>query len=208
MNILIADRQPLIRRGIIEILSSNQDEITFFEAGNSSDLLRIIQVSRIDIALIDFEIRSEYSMDLVQECKMISREPLKFIFLVQSISIFEMKRAKELQIDGFILKDAPVEDILYAFKVIKRGEKFYPSKMIEKAFSNVEGEGLKLLTEREMDVFSELRKGLNNGQISSNLYIAEGTTKKHISNILNKLKLSNRTEVVIYANKLYSNQNS
>jgi two-component system nitrate/nitrite response regulator NarL len=109
-------------------------------------------------------------------------------------------------VNGYLLKDALVEDVLYAFNVVRRGEKFYPARIIERTFGEVEGKNLKLLTAREMDVFTELRKGLTNCQIGNNLYITEGTAKKHISSILNKLKLSNRMEAVVYANKLYRNQ--
>jgi two-component system nitrate/nitrite response regulator NarL len=126
--------------------------------------------------------------------------------LASNISIFEFRHAKELGVNGYILKDALIEDVRYVFNVVRRGEKFYPARIIEKTFSEVEGKNLKLLTAREMEVFTELRKGLTNCQISNNLYITEGTTKKHISSILNKLKLSNRMEAVVYANKLYRNQ--
>ncbi|HHU17988.1 MAG TPA: response regulator transcription factor [Clostridiales bacterium] len=77
--------------------------------------------------------------------------------------------------------------------------KYYPSKLVENTLNGARRDGLQLLTERELDVLSELRKGLTNGEISNKLFITEGTTKKHISSILNKLKLSNRVEAVIYS---------
>lgn len=207
MNILIADCQPLIRRGIVEILSANKEFFSIRETGSLSDSLKILQIHNVDIAFIGLHLGADDGLELIDRAKHLNRNRTKYILLVSTISIFEFRRAKELEIDGYILKDAMVEDILYAFNVIRRGEKFYPSKIIEKALYGGEGEGLKLLTERELDVFSELRKGLTNCQISHNLYITEGTTKKHVSSILNKLKLSNRMEAVVYANKLYGHQN-
>ena len=206
MNILIADHQPLIRRGIMEVLSSAKESYRIYETGSLAEAMKISQVQSIDIAFIDLHLGIDDGLEMVDKVKQSGQINMKFILMATTISIFEFRRAKELGIDGYILKDALIEDILYAFNVVKRGEKFYQSKIIEKAFSGVESEGLKLLTERELDVFSELRKGLTNGQISNNLFITEGTTKKHISSILNKLKLSNRMEVVVYANKLYGNQ--
>jgi two-component system nitrate/nitrite response regulator NarL len=206
MNILIADHQPLIRRGIMEILSNTKDSYGIYEAGTLAEALKIAQAQNVDMTFIDLHLGSDDGLELVDKVRHSMQDSMKFILMATTISIFEFRRAKELGVDGYILKDALVEDILYAFNVVKRGEKFYQSKIIEKAFTGVESEGLKLLTERELDVFSELRKGLTNDQISNNLFITEGTTKKHISSILNKLKLSNRMEVVVYANKLYGNQ--
>lgn len=206
MNILIADHQPLIRRGIMEVLSNTKESYCIFEAGTLAEAMRITQAQNIDIAFVDLHLGTDDGLEMVDKVRMSCQSSMKFILMAATISIFEFRRAKELGVDGYILKDALVEDILYAFNVVRRGEKFYQSKIIEKAFTGVESDGLKLLTERELDVFSELRKGLTNGQISSNLFITEGTTKKHISSILNKLKLSNRMEVVVYANKLYGNQ--
>lgn len=206
MNILIVDHQPLIRRGIMEILSNTKEPYSIYEAGTLAEAMKITQVQNLDMTFIDLHLGTDDGLELVDRVRHSVQDNMKFILMATTISIFEFRRAKELGVDGYILKDALVEDILYAFNVVKRGEKFYQSKIIEKAFNGVESEGLKLLTERELDVFSELRKGLTNGQISNNLFITEGTTKKHISSILNKLKLSNRTEVVVYANKLYGNQ--
>ncbi|MEL7656702.1 MAG: response regulator transcription factor [Bacillota bacterium] len=205
MNILIVDRQPLIRRGIIEVLSAINESYSVHEAGSFSEALKIFQRNLIDIAFIDLSMG--LGLELIERAKQLDQMEIKYILMATKISIFEFRKAKELEVDGFILKDALVEDILYAFNVIRRGEKFYPSRIIEKALNGVEEEGLRLLTDRELDVFSELRKGLTNCQISSNLYITEGTTKKHVSSILNKLKLSNRMEAVVYANKLYGSQN-
>lgn len=207
MDILIVDHQPLIRRGIMEVLSAKNETFAIHEAGTFTEAMIILHTQDIDIAFIELHLGSDDGLELIDRSKsQIKQIKTKFILLTTSISIFEFRRAKELGVDGYILKDALVEDVLYAFNVVKRGEKYYPSKIIDKAFNRIEEESLMLLTVRELDVFTELRKGLTNGQISHNLFITEGTTKKHISSILNKLKLTNRMEVVVYANKLYGNQ--
>ena len=68
--------------------------------------------------------------------------------------------------------------------------------------SDKERDGICLLTNRELEVLAELSKGLTNLQIGNNLFISEGTAKKHVSSILSKLNMSNRMEVVVYANRL------
>jgi DNA-binding NarL/FixJ family response regulator len=73
---------------------------------------------------------------------------------------------------------------------------------VEKALSDKERDGICLLTNRELEVLAELSKGLTNSQIGNNLFISEGTAKKHVSSILSKLNMSNRMEVVVYAYRL------
>jgi two-component system nitrate/nitrite response regulator NarL len=206
MNILVADYQPLVRRGLIEVLSNSKEAYSFFEAGTLEQALEIIKAEVIDVLFVELHLESYDGLELIKKAQQFGQRNIKYIILASSISIFELRHAMELGVNGYILKDALVEDVRYVFNVVRRGEKFYPARIIEKTFSEVEGKNLKLLTAREMEVFTELRKGLTNCQISNNLYITEGTTKKHISSILNKLKLSNRMEAVVYANKLYRNQ--
>lgn len=207
MEILVVDHQPLIRRGMIEVLSLYKGQHIIKEAGNITEAMRIFHLQQMDIAFVGLHLGDEDGLELIDRAKKIADSCCKFILLASSISIFELKRSKELDVDGYVMKDSFIEDILYAFNVVKRGEKFFPPKLIETSFYGKEQNELRLLTERELDVFYELRKGLTNHQISSNLFITEGTTKKHVSSILNKLKLANRTEAVIYANRLYGSRN-
>lgn len=199
INILIADHQPLLRKGLKEVLSIYKENYLFYEAGTLKDAIKICQSKSIDIVFVELQLGIDDGLELVYSIKQENNTHTKVIILLTSISIFEFRRAKELDVDGYIQKDAPIDDILYAFNVIKRGEKYYPSKLVENTLNGARRDGLQLLTERELDVLSELRKGLTNGEISNKLFITEGTTKKHISSILNKLKLSNRVEAVIYS---------
>ena len=202
------DRQPLIRRGMAEVLSLYKNQHVIREAATITEALRMIQVHAIEIAFIGLHLGDEDGLELIDHAKKLKPGQIKYLILTSTISIFELRRSKELEVDGYIMKDSFIEDILYAFNVVKRGEKFYPPRLAEKAIYGKESDELKLLTERELDVFRELRKGLTNNQISNNLFITEGTTKKHVSSILNKLKLSNRMEAVVFANKIYGSTNS
>jgi two-component system nitrate/nitrite response regulator NarL len=140
LNILIADHQPLIRRGIMEILSNTKESYNVFEAGTLAEAIKIILAQNVDIAFVDLHLGADDGLELVDKVRQVGQENTKFILMATTISIFEFRRAKELSVDGYILKDAMIEDILYAFNVVKRGEKFYQSKIIEKAFSGVESE--------------------------------------------------------------------
>jgi DNA-binding NarL/FixJ family response regulator len=200
MSILIADSQPLFRYGAIQVLDSYLDNKEYLVADNTEDALRILETEKVDIAIIDLNLRDTGGLELI--CRYKEREfvgcPVKFVLIVSTISLYEFTRAKELDIDAYILRNSTAEDIKYVFNVIKRGDKYCPFNIID------DRDLTNYLTQRELEVLMELSKGLTNSEISHNLYISESTTKKHISNILNKLQLSNRMEAMAYANGHYS----
>lgn len=204
MCILIVDDHPLVRRGIIDILSMNKIGEDIKETDNIADAMKALKGNQINIIMVDLHLGLENGFDLIEKAKELYNK-LKYVILTSSSSLLDFRRAKQLDIDGYILKDAFVEDILYALNVIKRGGKFYSPRFLENTLNGFEPIELQVLTEREKEVLTQLSMGLTNAQISDVLYISEGTTKKHISNILSKLNMSNRIEAVLYARKLYGN---
>lgn len=110
----------------------------------------------------------------------------------------DFTKAQEIGVDGFVLKEAFAEDIIYAIHVVARGKKFYDPEIMQ--YIKSEEEVLKDLTPRERDILLELGKGLNNTQIANKLYISENTVKKHISNIFSKLGISQRVEAALFVN--------
>lgn len=204
MKILIIDKQPLLRKGIIQVLSSVPGDRIYIEAKSIEEGLEKNNKAVADVIFIELNLGDGSGLDFIEENK--NKQRQKYFILADSMNMFEFRRSKELDVDAYILKDSDGEDIKYAFNRVMKGEKYYPQELVEKALSYKEGGALRLLTEREMDVLIELSKGLTNSQIGDNLYIAEGTAKKHISNILNKLNMNNRMEVLVYANKLVAGQ--
>lgn len=202
MSILIVDDHPLVRRGIIDILSVNKTGEDIRESGNIEEAMKILNSQPVNIIMVDLHLGLENGFDLIEVVKKLYKK-IKLVILTSSSNLMDFRKAKELNVDGYILKDAFVEDILYALNVIKRGGKFYSSGFLEKTMNGMVPSELQVLTARENEVFSLLSKGLSNAQISEKLFISEGTTKKHISSILAKLNLSSRIEVIIYAVKIY-----
>lgn len=205
MRILIVDDQPLIRKGIVHILLSERDDQQFIEATTVKEAEEICKTNSVDVIFVELHLKDGSGFDLISSIKAPGGNSPKIILLASTISIFEFRRAKELDVEGYLLKEADAEDLKYAYNLILKGEKYYPAKLVEKALSEKDRDGMCLLTDREMDVLAELSKGLTNSQIGNNLYISEGTAKKHISSILSKLNMSNRMEVLVYANRLSGN---
>lgn len=207
MYILIVDSHPLITKGMVNILSNDYNTEELHEANNYLEARKLLQNHKIQILITGLNLSYENGLDLITYAKK-NYSSIKVIALSTTDNIYDFMKAKEIGVDGYLLKSAKIEDFEYALKVIQRGDHFYSNQLLEKSIHSTEPKELSELTEREKEVFKLLCKGLTNYEISKNLYITEATIKKHISNILNKLHLSNRIDVIFWANNFYDNQNN
>lgn len=197
MKVLVVDDHPLVRKGILSILSSEEGITDIIEASNVKEALDKLSSHNPDIVIVDLRLGKEDGLAVVIKGKN-SGCTAKFIILTSSSSKEDFLRAQEAGIDGYILKEAFSEDIIYAFHVVARGKKFFDPDMLQYQIEKTD-DNLYELTPREKDVLIELGKGLSNSQIAKRLYISEHTVKKHISSILSKLGLNHRTEAALFA---------
>lgn len=200
MKLLIVDGHEIVRKGLVALLEKEEVITDIQEAGELEEALKLVTIQEPpDLVLIDVHLGDQNSLDLIEMCK--DRQiDTKFVVLTASSRKGDFIRAKELGAAGYLLKDSNVEDIIYA---INRGKKIYDSQiMIEEPFSE-RSNLLASLTERETEIFLEIGRGLTNTQIAEKLYITENTVKKHITGLLSKLGVKRRTEVALYATKIW-----
>lgn len=202
MKILIIDDHDIVRKGIVAMLECETEFEEITEAGNMEEAVKMLTIHTPDMALVDINLAGKNGLDIIEQAQQ-RQIATKFVVLTSSSRKSDFIRAKELEVDGYILKDSNVEDIIYALKSIARGRKFYDAQIAEKDKPDDRGKLLETLTEREKEIFVEIGKGLTNTQIAEKLYITENTVKKHISSLLGKLGLTRRTEVALYATKLW-----
>ncbi|MGI6227147.1 MAG: response regulator [Peptococcales bacterium] len=201
MKVLVVDDHPMVRKGISSTLSLEKDVTEIQEASNVQEAMQKLSKYNPDISIIDLMLGKEDGLEVV--CTAKSKElTTKFIVLTSSAKREDFLRAQEAGVDGYILKEAFTEDIIYAFHVVARGKKFFDPEFVFLKSKNRLENNLEELSPREKDVLVELGKGLSNLQIAQNLYISENTVKKHVSNILSKLNLSHRLEAALYVNKM------
>lgn len=202
MKILIVDDHPLVRKGLASTIGMESSEYEIEEAANIEEALRINKTWNPDLIMVDVCLGKENGIDLIEKLKR-EYDETKTMILTSSYSNENYFRARSLGIDGYILKGALIEDILYALKVVERGKRYIDPEILDHvdySIKSLAGD----LTEREKEVLVELSEGHSNRIIGENLYISEYTVKKHISSILEKLHLKNRTEAAIYSKNLYS----
>ena len=200
MKILIVDDHPLVRKGISSTLTFEKDIDKILEASNISEALNLLQMENPELAIVDLNLGKEDGLEIIAKSKKQGINT-KFLILTSSIKKDDFTRAKEMKVDGYILKEAFAEDILYAIHVVLRGKQFIdPEVMKYQTSKNNEEICFGELTPRESDVLVELGKGLSNNEIANNLFISEHTVKKHVSNILSKLELEHRTQAALLVN--------
>lgn len=204
MKILIVDDHPLVRKGIASILSFEQDFDEILEASNIEEAMDLILTEEPVLAIVDLNLGNDDGLEIVSNSRN-KGVKTKFVILTSSVRKDDFTRAMEIGVNGYILKEAFAEDILYAIRVVLRGKQFIDPEVIRyQTAASREMNGLEDLTPRESDVLMELGKGLSNYEIAKELFISENTVKKHVSNILSKLELSHRTQAAL----LVSNSSS
>ena len=204
MQIVIVDDHPLVRKGLTSILSIDGAMKVLGEAASRKEALTLFQKTKPDLAIVDLRLANESGLELISEAKQ-QGVTCKFVVLTSSTEEHDFKQAKEIGVDGYILKEALPEELLHALRIIGRGRKYYDpgvfdlvSKLSESPF---EKDGhIEHLTPKEKEVLLELGMGHSNKQISQALYITEYTVKKHVSQVLAKLDLADRTNAALYAN--------
>ncbi|MEN8907232.1 MAG: response regulator transcription factor [Clostridiales bacterium] len=202
MILIVVDDHPTVRKGIISIVSSNNNEYKILEAATQLEAEKIIEATNPDMALIDLKLgRNQSGIGLIKNMKKLNLKT-KFIILTGGLMSSDFEEAEKLNVDGYIMKDAVSEDINYAINLIARGQKYYSPTVMNYYKRSKKNTQLDILTNRESEVIERVVKGMTNEKIAKELFISENTVKKHISSILTKLELDNRSQVAYFLSNI------
>jgi len=198
MRIVIIDDHPLVRQGLSAVLSIEDDMSIVGEASTAKEGINCVCEKQPDIAIVDLRLGDSCGLDTIQSCK--EQVPkCKYIVLTSSADRDDFCKAEEIGADGYILKQAFPEEIVSAVRLVHRGRKYFDPIMVEHIINNKIHDPFSALTSRERDVLNALGEGLRNREIAGKLFITEFTVKKHVSQILAKLDLSDRTQAALLA---------
>jgi NarL family two-component system response regulator LiaR len=205
IRILVADDHPVVREGLVAILSTQADFLVVAEADSGEALLAKARQFRPDIVLTDLEMPKG---DGVEAIRLVRAElpQIQFIAFTAFDSDERIVGAVQAGAKGYLLKGAPREDVFRAIRVVSKGGSLLEPTVASKLLQHMSGEGhhnaanlAEALTEREMEVLQLLGTGKTNKEIGAILFITERTVKFYVSAILGKLNASNRTEAVTIA---------
>ncbi|WP_138494604.1 response regulator [Paenibacillus pinistramenti] len=201
MKIVIVDDHPLVRKGLAAVISMQPDVQFAGEATNKREALSVIENTRPDLVLLDLKLAEESGLDVVVAARGMGLRS-KFVLLTSSASREDFKRAEEIQVDGYVMKEALPEELLYAIHLVHKGRKYYDPGLVTSRLQDNELSPADELTPKEKEVLISLGHGCSNREIAQKLFISEYTVKKHVSQILAKLQVADRTQAALYANSI------
>lgn len=199
--IMVLDDHPIAREGLEAIIKMYRPEEEIVQVGTVKEAITIMDMQKIDMVFVDINLGEGSGFDFLEWLEPEQSE-VKVFMITSSSSESDFLHARALGVDAYLLKDAFIDDIVYSLKVIERGGKFYSSDLVDQMGQLSEDEKLlETLTKRELEVLFFLNKGYSNAKIGEELFVSEGTVKKHISNILGKLGLENRMEAGLFSSR-------
>ena len=209
-RVLLVDDQPLLRTGFRMILSAEADLTIVGEAGDGATAVEAARRLRPDVVLMDIRMPG---MDGIQATRALAgpgvEDPIKVLILTTfglDEYVVESLRAGA---SGFLLKDAPPEDLVEAIRIVAAGEALLAPSVTRRLLDRVASRlppanddtipALAQLTERELEVLKLMARGLSNAEIAEKLVVSETTVKTHVSRVLAKLDIRDRVQAVIFA---------
>ncbi|WP_309730634.1 response regulator transcription factor [Chamaesiphon sp. OTE_75_metabat_556] len=209
ITLLLVDDQNLIRQGLKALLELEPDLCVVGEAENGAVAIEAVKTLAPNVVLMDIRMPV---MDGVTATREICRQfpAVNILVLTTFDDDTYVAAAIEYGAKGYLLKDTPSEEIAAAIRAVDRGYTHLAPGMLAKIMSrHAEQHGTNLppalaeLTPRELEVLKLIAKGANNREIAQTLYISEGTVKNHVTNLLNRLNLRDRTQAAIFANTYF-----
>jgi two-component system, NarL family, response regulator len=197
IRILIIDDHPLIREGLGALISTQNNLMVVGEGSDGKDALGLYRKHRPDIVLMDLAMPG---LGGVEATTAIRKEfpNAKILVLTIRTGDEDIHRALQAGAKGYLLKECSSTQLFEAILAIHNGRRYIPASV---AIQLAERPPASDLTERELQILSSLASGKSNKEIADDLEISEPTVKGHVSNILEKLGASDRTEAVITALK-------
>jgi DNA-binding NarL/FixJ family response regulator len=205
IRVLVADDQSMVRAGFRMLLAGEDDIEVIAEASNG--LEAVDQAARFHPAVILMDIRMPHLDGLEASRRILAADPSARILILTTFDLDEyVYEALRAGASGFVLKDEPPEQLLAAIRVVAGGEALLSptvTKRVIKQFARMPHSQpprpFSELTERELDVFRLIARGLSNAEIGRELFISDTTVKTHITHILMKLNLRDRVQAVVLA---------
>ncbi|MGM0852579.1 MAG: response regulator [Bacillota bacterium] len=208
IKLLLVDDHAVLRDGLKTIIESEDDIKVIGEAVSGSDALNKVRELAPNIILMDINLPGMNGVEVTRILKQQYPHIKVLILTMHSHEEYFMSAIKE-GADGYLLKDAPSDQVVEAVRTVFHGESVIHPSLTRKLLTFHQQKQRKdkeenLLTEREREVLTCLVEGLTNKEIGKRLFVSDKTVKIHVSNIFKKLNVKSRSQVIIHAvqNKL------
>ena len=198
IRVLIADDHPVVRAGLRDMLSAQPDFDVVAEAVNGAEAVTLATRLQPHVVLMDLRMPEMDGVSAIAQIKAQNRD-IQILVLTTYESDSDILPAVEVGATGYLLKDAPREELFQAIRAAAQGKPVLTSAIAARLMERMRSPTVEALTSREIDVLKLVAKGLHNKQIASQLHITEATVKSHLIRTYGKLGVEDRTAAVTKA---------
>lgn len=208
IKVLLVDDQEMVRKGFRLLLETEEDMEIVGEAENGAEAVTQSSRTKPDVVLMDIQMPVMDGLEATRRIVSLKIGTSPRVLILTTFEkdeyIFEALRSGA---SGFLLKNAPPEDLIDAVRIVANGNALLAPSVTERIISEFakislpdkRKSELGQLTEREVEVLGLLAKGSTNAEIANALFISEATVKTHVSNLFTKLDLRDRVQAVVFA---------
>ncbi|NKE64095.1 response regulator transcription factor [Lentzea sp. PSKA42] len=188
IRVVLAEDQAMVRGAFAQLLDLQPDVTVVATAGNGDEALAAVAEHRPDVLLTDIEMPGLTGLDVARE---LSRrgDPTRVLIITTFARSGYLRRAMESGVAGYVLKDAPIADLVSALRRVHAGERVVAPELAMAAWDHADP-----LTSRERELLREVTTGAGNAEIAARLNLAEGTVRNYLSTAMAKLGARNRSE--------------
>ncbi len=204
IRVMIVDDHPVVRKGLRAFLETQPGMEVVGEAGDGREAMRELATGEPDLVLLDLHLPDAAGAELIPEMRK-WRPSVKVLVLTGFADRREVVPAIRAGADGYLLKDTDPDQLAEAIRELADGRTVYAQEAAAALSAFVSGgdphEALADLTAREREVLAGLGQGWSNARLAEELFVSEKTVKTHVSAVLRKLGLDDRTQAALFAVK-------
>ena len=206
-RIVLVDDHEIVRLGLMTLLEDHPELQVVGEAGNAADAVRVVEHARPDVVLMDIRMPGDGGIEATRQI-MLQFPDIKVVMLTSFADDELVMRAIRAGAVGYVLKQVGNEELLRAIGAAARGEALLDPATTARLLLRLrekerqtECDAFRDLSDREMDVLAGVARGKSNIEIAEQLHLSDKTVRNYLSTVMEKLHLSNRVELAVYAVK-------
>jgi DNA-binding NarL/FixJ family response regulator len=206
IRVVVSDDHPVVRQGLRSLLEAEGFAVVG-EASDGDEAVRLVAQTRPDVLLTDLVMPGTDGIEAIRRVRA-GDVPVGILVLTSFSGAEQVIPAIQAGADGYLLKDAGPAALTDAIRAVHRGEPMLSPEAAAVVMARVAADAgpapaahpdLDRLTAREREVLAGLGRGLSNRQLAAELFVSEKTVKTHVSSVLAKLRLSDRTQAALFA---------
>lgn len=208
IRVMIVDDHELIREGLSRIIDMEENIEVVYKAKSGQEAIDSLKNISVDLILLDINMPNMNGIETLKKLKK-SHSKIKVVMLTVYDDVEYVSQSVNLEADGYILKDSDSDTLIKTIKIVYEGGSYIEPTLASKLIKYITDDksqdrhqnNMSSLTKREIQVIKQIALGLNNKNLALTLNISEKTVKNHVSSILRKLDLQDRTQIAIFAIK-------